>query len=111
MYGPTSWPQLAKDIASWAKLIANASSTTSIGSTRALPEPLFEIESRQTGTSNETNNAVANDPPDAAFEGVTCADAVDAGGVTTKVVFDSWVNVTRTVSQMCKSVRPWMVSW
>ena len=31
-----------------------------------------------------------------------CADAADAGDVTTKDVFDMLVNVTRSVSPMCK---------
>ncbi|QRV91985.1 Abhydrolase domain-containing protein [Ceratobasidium sp. AG-Ba] len=35
-----------------------------------------------------------------AFQGITCADSVDAGNVTTKVVFDNILRVTRDVSHM-----------
>ncbi|CAE6456002.1 unnamed protein product [Rhizoctonia solani] len=96
MYSPTEWPGLAKELAEVNQLLQNVSVTNSTQTKRALRAPLFNFGRRQS-TSNGTNDDPA---PDYSFQGVTCADAVDAGDVTTKEVFDFLVAVTREVSPM-----------
>ncbi|KAG8687540.1 hypothetical protein FRC11_007064, partial [Ceratobasidium sp. 423] len=52
-------------------------------------------------TNNNTIAAIAEEPaPDYSFQGVTCADVIDAGNVTTKDVFDMLVRTARNVSPM-----------
>ncbi|CAE7193805.1 unnamed protein product [Rhizoctonia solani] len=93
MYHPSGWPQLAKDLVEVYKVVHNETRTSQ--TKRSLPEPLIGVSPRQ--TANGTNSDPA---PDYAFQGVTCADAVDPGDTTTKDVFDFLVEVTRTVSPM-----------
>ncbi|CAE7050036.1 unnamed protein product [Rhizoctonia solani] len=98
MYTPTQWPDLAEQ---GAQLVAAAQDLSLLSNSthvkRLLRAPLVDIDRRQS-TTNVTND---RDPaPDYAFQGVTCADAIDAGNVTTKDVFDFLVKVTREVSQM-----------
>lgn len=123
MYTPTNWPALAQSLAEVAAFLDHTSSTnnstfnstddnnvTTTVERRSLRSPIFDfpILPRDTSTNNNTSNSTntntttTDDPaPDYAFQGVTCGDAIDAGDVTTKNVFDYLVNVTRTVSQMC----------
>ncbi|KAH7341643.1 TAP-like protein-domain-containing protein [Rhizoctonia solani] len=96
MYSPARWPDLAEQLAKIHEFFADASHGSQ--TKRSLPASLVDILPRQ---SNTNNNATNDDPaPDYAFQGVTCADAVDAGSTTTKDVFDFLVHVTRTVSPM-----------
>ncbi|CAE6465868.1 unnamed protein product [Rhizoctonia solani] len=93
MYGPSGWPKLAERLAAVHEFLYNQ--THSSQTKRSLPESLVDILPRQTA------NGANNDPaPDYAFQGVTCADGIDAGSTTTKDVFDFLVEVTRTVSPM-----------
>ncbi|CAE6465220.1 unnamed protein product [Rhizoctonia solani] len=96
MYTPTKWPQLAEQGAAFVNFFHNISLLPS-STKRSIPAPMFDIKRRQTANNGTTTNDPA---PDYAFQGVTCADAVDAGNVTTKDVFDFLVKVTREVSQM-----------
>ncbi|KAF8604272.1 alpha/beta-hydrolase [Ceratobasidium sp. AG-I] len=92
MYQPTGWPKLAENLAGWAGMLDNLTATAS-PTRRSFTESLRPVQKRQ--ASNNTDPA-----PDYSFQGVTCGDAVDAGNVTTKDVFDFLVQVTRTVSPM-----------
>ncbi|KAG8707836.1 hypothetical protein FRC11_007094 [Ceratobasidium sp. 423] len=101
MYTPTKWPELAEQGATFVDFFRNISLLPS-STKRSVGAPIFDIGRRQTANNGTTSNTTTtNDPaPDYAFQGVTCADAVDAGNVTTKDVFDFLVKVTREVSQM-----------
>ncbi|CAE6500443.1 unnamed protein product [Rhizoctonia solani] len=98
MYTPTKWPELADQ---GAQLVAVAQNLSLLSNSthikRLLRAPLFDIDRRQSTTNVTTNRDPA---PDYAFQGVTCADAIDAGNITTKNVFDFLVKVTREVSPM-----------
>lgn len=96
MYTPTTWPKLAEDMAELAGLLDNLTTTTNPPTRRFFAESLRPVQKRQTSNVNNTDPA-----PDYSFQGVTCADAIDAGNTTTKDVFDFLVQVTRTVSTMC----------
>ncbi|KAG9105175.1 hypothetical protein FRC07_009539 [Ceratobasidium sp. 392] len=88
MYTPTGWPQLAQDLYNKALIIHNQTATQSRAKRSSILE-LSTLESRQSEAA-----------PDYSFQAVTCADAIDAGNITTKDVFDFLVYVTRNVSQM-----------
>ncbi|CUA72839.1 hypothetical protein RSOLAG22IIIB_10347 [Rhizoctonia solani] len=96
MYRPTSWPDLAEQLAEIHQFFQNVSIANSTEAKRSLRAPLFDFGRRE----NTTNEANKDPAPDYSFQGVTCADAVDAGNVTTKEVFDFLVTVTRRVSPM-----------
>ncbi|KAF8753251.1 MEROPS serine peptidase family S33 [Rhizoctonia solani] len=99
MYGPAGWPKLAEDLESIHEFLQNTTSgSSSTQNKRSQPTTLLDIVPRQSTTATAT--ADIDPPPDYAFQGVTCADAVDAGNTTTKDVFDFLVHVTRTVSPM-----------
>ncbi|KAG8740786.1 hypothetical protein FRC10_003895 [Ceratobasidium sp. 414] len=101
MYTPTGWPGLAEKLALSAEFLKNQSSVKP-PTTRSLGSKTSLLQGRQAA-----NNSQNEDPaPDYAFQAVTCADAADAGNTTTKDVFDFLVHVTRTVSQMCKLLKP-----
>ncbi|KAJ1307669.1 hypothetical protein OPQ81_001762 [Rhizoctonia solani] len=99
MYSPAGWPRLAERLAAIHEFLTNTTSeSNSTHTKRSLSTSLVEILPRQSTTTNNTAN---HDPaPDYAFQGVTCADALDAGNTTTKDVFDFLVHITRTVSPM-----------
>ncbi|KAL5634901.1 hypothetical protein ACGC1H_002804 [Rhizoctonia solani] len=98
MYKPTKWTELADQGAQLVGVAQNLSLlSNSTHIKRLLRVPLFDIDRRQNTTNVTTNRDPA---PDYAFQGVTCADAIDAGNVTTKNVFDFLVKVTREVSPM-----------
>ncbi|KAG9122808.1 hypothetical protein FRC07_000644 [Ceratobasidium sp. 392] len=110
MYAPTQWPELAKNLSTIHDFIVtnmspsgnpgNSSTPDNSSRKRAinLPvsrrSPLVPLTRRQSPTNN------SNPAPDYAFQAVTCADAIDAGNVTTQMVFDELVRVTRDVSPM-----------
>ncbi|KAL5637297.1 hypothetical protein ACGC1H_001066 [Rhizoctonia solani] len=96
MYRPTAWPGLAEELAGINQFLQNISVTNATQTKRSVRVPLFDLGRRQS-TRNGTNDDPA---PDYSFQGVTCSDAVDAGNVTTKEVFDFLVTVTRDVSPM-----------
>lgn len=96
MYAPTRWPRLAQWLKQADDLLANASSPA-LHSEKSFGRP-GDWTFRRQPALNETDPA-----PDYSFQAITCADAVDAGDVTTQIVFESLVTVTREVSQMCKS--------
>ncbi|KAG8740391.1 hypothetical protein FRC11_000286, partial [Ceratobasidium sp. 423] len=100
MYSPTDWPRLAEQLVSIHEFLSNTTSESNYTHTkRSFPPSLSTILPRQSTTT--TSNTTNKDPaPDYAFQGVTCADAVDAGNTTTKDVFDFLVHITRTVSPM-----------
>jgi hypothetical protein len=100
MYQPTNWPKLAEDLAETRTFLDHVALLNSTGTKRSLLPSLLDFERRQTNDTSDDDDPA----PDYTFQGVTCADAVDAGNVTTKDVFDFLVNVTRTVSQMCKCI-------
>ncbi|KAG8702411.1 hypothetical protein FRC09_004743 [Ceratobasidium sp. 395] len=102
MYGPATWRQLAVDLKTrWDHLVTFMSNTSTKRSNQT-PEPAqrstsarnVDVQTRQTTPGNP------DPPPDYAFQAITCADAVDPGDVTTKMVFDELVRVTREVSSM-----------
>ncbi|QRW17406.1 Abhydrolase domain-containing protein [Rhizoctonia solani] len=97
MYTPRGWPALAEAAAAYAETFRNLSLLSNSPQKRWLLEPLSDISRRQASNNGTTNNDPA---PDYSFQGVTCADAADAGNVTTKDVFDFLVDVTREVSPM-----------
>ena len=94
MYQPTGWPQLAERLVGFAKLL-DTLNATAVPTRRSFTEPLQPVQKRQ------SSNNITDPATDYSFQGVTCADAIDAGNVTTKEVFDFLVHITRTVSPMC----------
>ncbi|KAG8707348.1 hypothetical protein FRC09_001879 [Ceratobasidium sp. 395] len=77
MYTPTTWVDLAKSLqACWDFLNSN---------------PGSQLEYCY-------NPGQPTTPNDYSFQAVTCADAADSVNVTTKMVFEELVNVTRDVS-------------
>ncbi|KAJ1300924.1 hypothetical protein OPQ81_003350 [Rhizoctonia solani] len=97
MKTPSEWPELAKLLSSYEDEFRNNSSLPNPTHKRSVRVPIFDI-GRRTSSNNGTTNS---DPaPSYAFQGITCADAVDAGNVTTRDVFDFLVKVTREVSPM-----------
>ncbi|KAG8790144.1 hypothetical protein FRC12_012673 [Ceratobasidium sp. 428] len=104
MYTPTLWPELAKNLSDIAQFLTTNFSSSgnprNSSTKRSTHVPLLRRESLSplTRRQNPTNDS---DPaPDYAFQAVTCADAVDPGNVTTRMVFDELVRVTRDVSPM-----------
>ncbi|KAG8721739.1 hypothetical protein FRC08_010620 [Ceratobasidium sp. 394] len=101
MYSPTEWPKLAAKLLNISEFLTNhARSNSNTPSTKRvfdlpmLRRPIFPLTRRQ-------NPSNTSDPaPDYAFQAVTCSDGVDPGNVTTKMVFDEMVKVTREVSPM-----------
>ncbi|CCO33747.1 Putative hydrolase Mb2247c OS=Mycobacterium bovis (strain ATCC BAA-935 / AF2122/97) GN=Mb2247c PE=3 SV=1 [Rhizoctonia solani AG-1 IB] len=92
MYSPTGWPQLAKELVEYIGYLQNLSLLSNSTQKRSPRTPLFDLGHRQVSNDEEA--------VDYSFQGVTCADAIDAGNTTTKDVFDSLVKVTREVSPM-----------
>ncbi|KEP46988.1 putative hydrolase [Rhizoctonia solani 123E] len=92
MYSPSSWPTLALELAEVANEVLDSANHET---KRSLPTSPIDMQS-----AVEKTSANADPAPDYAFQGVTCADALDAGNTTTKDVFDFLVHVTRTVSPM-----------
>ncbi|KAG8766126.1 hypothetical protein FRC12_007074 [Ceratobasidium sp. 428] len=90
MYRPKAWPALAKHLQNcWISL-------NGLGT--ALP---IEACHRKwiNGFSAQTD-LHDNKPPAYGFQAVTCADAVDAGDVTTRDVFDMMVDATKNASPL-----------
>ncbi|KEP46989.1 putative hydrolase [Rhizoctonia solani 123E] len=96
MYGPANWPKLAEQLATMHEFLSNATSGSQ--TKRSLTESLIDILSGETPATGDATTS--DEAPDYAFQGVTCADAIDAGNTTTKDVFDFLVHITRTVSPM-----------
>lgn len=94
MYQPTGWPQLAEQLVELAGALDNAT-TTAAPTKRSISKYFGPVQKRQ------SSNNITDLAPNYAFQGVTCADAIDAGNVTTQDVFDFLVHITRTVSPMC----------
>ncbi|KAF8738369.1 MEROPS serine peptidase family S33, partial [Rhizoctonia solani] len=97
LYTPSRWPAMAEEGAKYVEAFRNLSLLSNSPHKRSLLEPLLDIVRRQTSNNGTSNNDPA---PDYSFQGVTCADAVDAGNTTTRDVFDFLVKVTREVSPM-----------
>jgi hypothetical protein len=95
MYSPKGWPKLATDLKDVQDSLATYYSGTS-STKRSLKLPETREIKRQ-ATTNDTDPA-----PTYAIQAITCADSVDAGDTTTKMVFDELVRVTKDVSQMCE---------
>ncbi|KAG8736012.1 hypothetical protein FRC10_009885 [Ceratobasidium sp. 414] len=110
MYSPKEWPHLASQILNISQFLMNDTGPNNNSpDTKRSPDlpmlrrhPIFPVTRRQ----NPSNNS---DPaPDYALQAVTCADAADPGNVTTKMVFDEMVKVTREVSPMFERYAgPW----
>ncbi|CAE6403564.1 hypothetical protein ACGC1H_005348 [Rhizoctonia solani] len=98
MYSPTTWPDLAKDLLSMHERFVSATDAHNYtqATRRSTHRHRLNITRRQTNSTTSDEDSA----PDYSFQGVTCADAIDAGTTTTKDVFDYLVNVTRTVSPM-----------
>ncbi|KAG8698244.1 hypothetical protein FRC09_007334 [Ceratobasidium sp. 395] len=102
MYGPATWRQLAEDLRTrWDHLVTIMNNTPTRRydpvfklTRRIIPARNVDVQVRQTTPGNP------DPPPDYAFQAITCADAVDPGDVTTKMVFDELVRVAREVSPM-----------
>ncbi|KAG9122809.1 hypothetical protein FRC07_000645 [Ceratobasidium sp. 392] len=94
MYTPTRWPSLATQLhdvrADLVKVMNNPQKRSF--DLRSLPE----ITKRQTNDSNPDKS----DPPsgNVITRSITCADAVDPGNTTTRMVFDWTIKVAREVS-------------
>ncbi|QRV81574.1 tRNA-dihydrouridine synthase 4 [Ceratobasidium sp. AG-Ba] len=103
MYSPTDWPMFAETFAGISKYLADPSDASAKRIKRSLdleippPRPFFRsnlLTSRQI-SSNGTRPL-----RDYAFHAITCGDAVDAGNVTTRMVFEELVRAAREVSPM-----------
>ncbi|KAG8701909.1 hypothetical protein FRC09_005064, partial [Ceratobasidium sp. 395] len=99
MYTPTGWTKLAEELkAKYDFLASNMRSSTKRSThnhkRRRTPPGSVEVQARQNTQANP------DPPPVYSIQAITCADAVDAGNVTTQMVFDEMVRVTREASQM-----------
>ncbi|KAG9124219.1 hypothetical protein FRC07_012368 [Ceratobasidium sp. 392] len=86
MYDPVLyWPELAKKLRSdWETLVKS--------------KPITYADHHITACDDPQN---PNKPPPVyALQAITCADSVDQGDVTTKMVFDKIVEATHTVSRI-----------
>ncbi|QRV95978.1 Abhydrolase domain-containing protein [Ceratobasidium sp. AG-Ba] len=98
MYTPKQWPQLAETLLE--TYLAVTSSSSSNAKRSSIPKTSLspvrrDLLLRQQGGPNQSEPA-----PSYAFQAVTCADAIDTGNVTTKMVWDELVRVTRAVSPL-----------
>ncbi|CAE6477527.1 unnamed protein product [Rhizoctonia solani] len=97
IHSPTDWPSLAETLAHYYNILWNMTSANATHVKRTLTV----LGRDGKGTNNTTTAATAEEQaPDYSFQGVTCADAVDAGNITTKDVFDLLVRTTRDISTM-----------
>ncbi|KAG9124179.1 hypothetical protein FRC07_012564 [Ceratobasidium sp. 392] len=97
MYAPSQWKDLAVALKGRYDIIVSA-----IGSPAKRSTPLSNFDRRHTliGEFDLRTRQSSEAPPDYAIQAITCADAVDPGDVTTQMVFDYLVKVTREVSPM-----------
>lgn len=115
LYAPKDWPQLAEKLNNFS---ANLDFTKPF-ERRSTIGPKYPIrrQNRQNNNRNDNGNNRSdenedgnnggnfnNDPPrtNYNFQAVACADAADPGNITTKMVFDSLVDSSRTVSPICE---------
>jgi hypothetical protein len=112
LYSPTDWPQLAKKLRGMGDFLANPNSTEPF-ERRSVKRSQYQIRRQNEQNDNQNNNGnngnsdnlnENKDPPrtDYNFQAIACADAADPGNITTKVVFDSLVNSSRTASPICE---------
>ncbi|QRW20654.1 Abhydrolase domain-containing protein [Rhizoctonia solani] len=96
MYAPKYWQYTAQELAYYHDILSDTKSFANASHVRRTPITL------RRGNNNTSAGAItASDiAPNYSFQGVTCADAIDANNVTTKDVFDMLVNTTRNVSPM-----------
>ncbi|QRV77165.1 Abhydrolase domain-containing protein [Ceratobasidium sp. AG-Ba] len=94
MYAPSRWPRLAESLANITEFLTSHTNSSS-NSKRSFE---FDTRSQTISWENPTNSSAP--APDYAFQAVTCADSIDADNVTTKMVFDEIVRVSRNVSPM-----------
>ncbi|KAG8707349.1 hypothetical protein FRC09_001880 [Ceratobasidium sp. 395] len=89
MYSPTEWPGLRKELQHCWTFLNKLPSRKN----RCFQDLYGSLEDQSTPTNRDPPNTYS-------LQGITCADAVDRNDVTTEMVFESLVNVTRNVSQM-----------
>lgn len=97
LYSPTSWPDLASELAEfWSTIHGGATRKRMLNSATVSSNGLT---TRRRGISKREADP---DTFDYALQAITCADAADSGNHTTKDVFNSIIDAARNVSQMCK---------
>ncbi|KAG9092827.1 hypothetical protein FS749_015411 [Ceratobasidium sp. UAMH 11750] len=95
MYQPTGWPKLAETLKTYWDFLQGSSA-----SKRSLPLPPIDHLKRAGNVARQTPEANSDPAPVYSIQAITCADAMDPGNVTSQMVFDEMVRVTREVSQM-----------
>ncbi|KAG8793836.1 hypothetical protein FRC12_001466 [Ceratobasidium sp. 428] len=85
MYTPKSWRVLAQRLEACWKWLNGGNATPPEGGCKALIS----------GQDEKPRAARLNEPPAYGLQAVTCADAIDAGGVTTQTVFEMMGNMTK----------------
>jgi hypothetical protein len=98
MQRPRTWQTLAQNLRRYenrlSSRIAGALSTT--GSSE--PPQLLEISQQKDLTHFAPGFSYA-------MQAVTCGDAIDAGNVTTHMVFDELIAASWVIDQICKRLR------
>ncbi|KAG9092623.1 hypothetical protein FRC06_011854 [Ceratobasidium sp. 370] len=87
---PNRWPKLAKDLMERWEVLHNNSTPTSQPLRKRLERPLTPIQIANVQARQNPQN-VSDVAEGYALQAITCADAVDPGNVTTKMVFDELV--------------------
>ncbi|KAG9118282.1 hypothetical protein FRC07_007277 [Ceratobasidium sp. 392] len=103
MYIPKYWSTLAQKLLGISEFLASASNTSPNNTRRILefdmPSPRPFLRRHPLAARQSSSNS--SDPaPSYALQAVTCADAIDPGNVTTQILFEELVRVTRKVSPM-----------
>ncbi|CAE6531988.1 unnamed protein product [Rhizoctonia solani] len=97
LYGPQAWQNLAEYLQNTSDFLRNSTSVNATATKQWLPNSVNLINNSR--KRRDDPNSIEQ-PTMHAYEGVTCADAQDAGNTTTKDVFDFVVKTTRQVSHM-----------
>ncbi|CAE6451043.1 unnamed protein product [Rhizoctonia solani] len=97
LYYPQNWSDLAQDLKETSDLLRDPTSVNVTAVKRWLPGSFKPINNNRKRRNDP--NAIEQ-PALYDRQGITCADAQDAGNTTTKDVFDFVVKTTRQVSHM-----------
>jgi hypothetical protein len=97
LYQPKSWPTLAHCLTVYEM---------GMRSDAFVNELDLAFCSSSIATIQRDGGNGSNKPVSYAFQAVTCADAIDAGGVTTKMVLTEILGVGLVVDQICKQLYP-----
>ncbi|CAE7136267.1 unnamed protein product [Rhizoctonia solani] len=102
LYRPKSWPEFAQNLTQFHASLSNPTNSTSSLKARDLP-----LQVRPTPFTRRDNTNSSDPATDYAFQAITCADAVNAGGSTTKQAFETVVDLTDNYTRLFGSWLGW----